>query len=220
MLLYETVKGGVPSVIKRERILNMKKFTAVFLTAALMFLFAGCSAKVVIPEEVLQLPEHSEVYTACNLWYNDGEKADKAAEIDELNIMKGKILPFGTRIEFLPSDENGIAFKTVNGNKVFRFRYEQARNVEPVETVIRKFFTTKTPEELASGIRPLDLEKIRRGLVEKGMRRKEVLLGYGNPPPLRTPVLNVDTWTYFVDFGVTKRVIFFDDRVIDIIQLD
>ena len=123
-------------------------------TAALMFLFAGCSAKVVIPEEVLQLPEHSEVYTACNLWYNDGEKADNAAEIDELNIMKGKILPFGTRIEFLPSDENGIAFKTVNGNKVFRFRYEQARNVEPVETVIRKFFTTKTSLFLWSNINP------------------------------------------------------------------
>ena len=198
----------------------MKKFIAVFFAAALLFLFAGCTAKVVIPEEVLQLPEHSEVYTACNLWYNDAENAEKPAEIDELNIMKGKILPFGSGIEFLPSDENGIAFKTINDNKIFRFRYEQGRNVDPVETVIKKFFTTKTPEELSAGIRPVDLEKLKRGLVEKGMRRKEVLLGYGNPPPLRTPALNVDTWTYFVDFGITRRVIFFDDKVMDIIQLD
>lgn len=198
----------------------MKKFTAVFLVTALMFLFAGCSAKVVIPEEVLQLPEHTEVYTACNLWYNNAEKPEEPAEIDELNIMKGEILPFGTRIEFLPSNEDGIAFRRVKDNKVFRFRYDLTKNVESVETVIKKFFTVKTPEELAAGIRPLDLEKLKRGLIEKGMRRKEVLLGYGNPPPLRTPALNVDTWTYFVDFGITRRVVFFDNRVIDIIQLD
>ena len=52
------------------------------------------------------------------------------------------------------------------------------------------------------------------------MRRSEVLLGYGLPPPLRTPALNVDTWTYFVDYGITRRVVFFGDKVIEFIQID
>ena len=199
----------------------MKKFSAVFLAVTLMILFvAGCSARVVIPEEVMQLPEHTSIYTACNLWYRNAEAPEEPASIDELNTHRGEILPFGTEIEFLPSSEDGISFRRKSDSKVFFFRYDQSRNVEPVETVIKRFFTVKTPEELSAGIRPVDLEKLKRGLVQKGMRRKEVLLGYGNPPPLRTPVLNVDTWTYFVDFGITKRVVFFDNKVIDIIQLD
>ena len=185
----------------------------------LTFFLASCT-KTVIPEEILLLPEYTSVYTAYNLWASPSSDPEKPGIIDELNTQKGEIIPFGTQIEFMKSDAENIAFRRKSDGRNFILKYETGKNVRNIEDVIKSAFTTKSPEEIAAGIRPADLAKLKRGLVEKGMRRSEVLLGYGRPPPLRTPALNVDTWTYFVDFGITRRVVFFGDKVIEFIQID
>ncbi|MBO4304021.1 MAG: hypothetical protein J6A21_05500 [Lentisphaeria bacterium] len=198
----------------------MKKtlFTALPIFV-LTFFLASC-AKTVIPEEILLLPEYTSVYTAYNLWARPSLTSKEIWVIDELNTQKGEIIPFGTQIEFMKSDAENIAFRRKSDGRNFILKYETGKNVRNIEDVIKSAFTTKSPEEIAAGIRPADLAKLKRGLVEKGMRRSEVLLGYGLPPPLRTPALNVDTWTYFVDFGITRRVVFFGDKVIEFIQID
>ncbi|MBR2365078.1 MAG: hypothetical protein IKA79_07740 [Lentisphaeria bacterium] len=199
----------------------MKVFLRTVILLVFVFLLTSCAPKTVIPEEVLQLPEYTSTYTAYNLWAQKQSGDEKApAVIDEFNTQKGELIPFGTEIEFLESNAENIVFKRKSDDKVFVLKYEAGKSVRNIEDVIRSVFTTKTPAELASGIRSTDLAKLKRGFVEKGMRRSEVFLGFGLPPPLRTPALNVDTWTYFVDYGVTKRVVFFGDKVLEIIQLD
>lgn len=194
-----------------------KSLVSAFIAGILALFLAACT-QTVIPEEVLQLSEYARVYTAYNLWYTTGEDGENV--IDPLNMQKGKLIPFGTRISFVDADTGKIRFKRESDGTLFTARYHVSSNLIPIENYIKQLFTTKNEEELSVGIRPLILEKIRRGLVEKGMTRKEVRLGYGIPSPLRTPSDLVDTWIYFLDDAVTKRVIFFGNRVVEIIQLD
>ena len=66
---------------------DMKKTVLLFIAAAAVLL-TSC-ARTVIPEEVLQMPEFTPVYTAYDLWYD--EDGDMRSE----NIQQGTILPFG-----------------------------------------------------------------------------------------------------------------------------
>ena len=183
---------------------------AVFTT---MVFLSGC-AREVIPEEVLQVPEFSAIYTSYNLWY------DADGDIRSENIQQGTILPFGTQIEFIDANTDRIRFRRVSDGKEFRIKYNINRNMIPVEQFIKRLFVLRDGKDLAMNVRPLILEKIRRGIVEKGMTREEVLLAFGPPPAVRTPSETVDTWLYWTDDGVTRRIVFFGNKVISIIELD
>lgn len=213
---YYTLFYFTASISYMERNLMSKPLFSAFFALVLVGLLSGCARRV-IPEEVMQLSEYAPVYTAYNLWYSseDGENV-----IDPLNVQKGNVLPFGTRITFVEADTKRIRFKRESDGMVFTALYDASSNLIPVENYIKQLFTTRNEADLSVGIRPLILEKIRRGLVEKGMSRKEVRLGYGVPSPLRTPSELVDTWTYYTDYAVTKKIVFFGNRVTEIIQLD
>ena len=193
----------------------MKGFKMLTAAAALsVLMLTGACARVIIPEEVLQMPEFSPVYTSFNLWY------DAEGVITSANIQEGTILPFGTEIQFVEANEDQITFKRVSDGKIFKLKYSLDRTLVPIEQYIRRLFVLRPEKEMVVGVRPVIYEKIKRGIVEKGMTRSEVLLACGPPPPMRTPSETVDTWIYWTAPGVTKRVIFFGDRVIDIIQFD
>ena len=184
------------------------------VAALFVLLLAGACARTVIPEEVLQMPEFAPVYTSFNLWY------DEDGVMTSANIQEGSILPFGTEIQFVEADEDRIIFTRVSDGKVFKLKYSLDRTLIPIEQYIKRLFVLKTEKEMTVDVRPMIYEKIKRGIVEKGMTRNEVLLACGPPPPMRTPSETVDTWIYWTAPGVTKRVIFFGDRVIDIVQFD
>lgn len=190
----------------------MKKTVLLFIAAAAMLL-TSC-ARTVIPEEVLQMPEFTPVYTAYNLWYD--EDGDMRSE----NIQQGTILPFGTEIEFIDADTDRIRFRRVSDGREFRLNYNVNRSMIPIESFIKRLFVFKPEKELRLGVRPLIYEKIKRGIVEKGMTRNEVLLAFGPPPAMRTPSETVDTWLYWSDEGVTRRIVFFGNKVIDVIVLE
>lgn len=192
------------------------RWSKILTAAAVLFvlILTGACARVIIPEEVLQIPEFSPVYTSFNLWYN------AEGVITSANIQEGTILPFGTEIQFVEANEDQIIFKRASDGKIFKLKYSLDRTLVPIEQYIRRLFVLQPEKEMVVGVRPLIYEKIKRGIVEKGMTRNEVLLACGPPPPMRTPSETVDTWIYWTAPGVTKRVIFFGDRVIDIIQFD
>ena len=184
------------------------------IAALAVLILSGACARTIIPEEVLQVPEFAPVYTAFNLWY------DAEGVMTSANIQEGTILPFGTEIQFIEADTDQIIFKRVSDGKVFKLKYSLERTLVPIETYIRRLFVLKPEKEMVLNVRPRIYEKIKRGIVEKGMTRNEVLLACGPPPPMRTPSETVDTWIYWTDDGVTKRVIFFGEKVIDVIFLN
>ena len=191
---------------------DMKKTVLLFIAAAAVLL-TSC-ARTVIPEEVLQMPEFTPVYTAYNLWYD--EDGDMRSE----NIQQGTILPFGTEIEFIDANTDRIRFRRVSDGKEFSLNYNINRSLLPVESFIKRLFVFQPEKELRLGVRPVIYEKIKRGIVEKGMTRSEVLLAFGPPPAMRTPSETVDTWLYWADEGVTRRIVFFGNKVIDVIVLE
>ncbi len=188
----------------------MKKTFFVIAAVCTAVLFTGCARKLIVAE-ILQVPEQSMIRTAYNLWYTD------PMEMDSANAQKGSMLPFGTAVKITKATEDEICFMTPADGKQFRIVYDWNYRQQKIEDYIRELFTLKSSDEQGSGMNQLVFEKIRRGIVEKGMSRADVLLAYGPPCAFRTPVRESATWLYPLDFLEYKRVIFQKDTVLEII---
>ena len=171
----------------------------VMLTAAVI---VSCAVVPLDVNKVLELKPDQKIYTAYNIWYKNKD------EILQINYHKGKILPFGTEVKIIEATKADVVFQDVNTGEKYKVVFVRKILVVKTEHYLKLLFTTKNEEELATGIKPDVMEKIKTGTVEKGMSKKEVLLAYGNPPPHRTPSINDDTWVYFDDVTKKKRVIF------------
>ena len=198
---------------------KMKKTSQLFIllsifACSIFLLLTGC-ARTVSPAEVLQIPEHASVRTAYNLWYLD------PMEMDTLNYLQGSVLPFGTEVFLTRATDQEICFRTAGTpSKEFRIHFSDQYRFQSVEDYIRELFTTKTTDDLTLGIRPITIEKLKRGIVEKGMTRQEVALAFGPPCAFKTPATSHNTWVYWTDFLVSKRVIFNKGKVMDIFVLE
>jgi len=187
----------------------MKRIFALVALAVAALVLCGCARELIV-SEILQIPEQAVVRTTYNLWYTDPMK------MDTINMQKGNILPFGTPVEITKATEKEIRFNTLDGKK-FRIEFETHYRLETPEEYLRELFTTRTESELRTGFDPVTYEKIRRGIVEKGMTKDAVIRAYGPPCAFRTGSLESSTWLYPVEYLVYKRVIFRNDEVIDIL---
>lgn len=191
----------------------MTRFFALFsILTAMTLLFTSC-ARTVSVAETLSIPEHTEIFTAYNLWYDD------PANMTTLNTQKGTIIPFGTQIEIIEATDKKIKFRTTSDELEFTIKYDPQYRLQTVEEYIKDVFTISSSSDLAENLSPLAYEKIKRGIVEKGMTKNEVRLAYGPPCAFRTSSPEAKTWVYWTDFLVGKHVIFNKDKVLDIIEL-
>ena len=191
--------------------MRLRHCLSLFVFAAL-FLLCGCAQQLIV-SEVLQSPEQAAIYTRYNLWYTDPMK------MDTLNTLKGDILPFGTEVVVTSASDREICFTTVQDKRKFRIKYSTDYRMMPAEDYLRELFSTQNESDLTVGIRALTIEKLKAGIVEKGMTRQEVELAFGPPCAFRTPSPTLDTWCYWTDFLVGKRIIFTRNVVSDILVL-
>ena len=182
-----------------------------FLAAA--FLLTGCAHKMIV-SEVLQSPEQAPIYTRYNLWYTDPE------EMDTLNMLRGDILPFGTEVEITSATDRNICVTAVETGKKYRIKFSRDYRMMSAEDYLRELFSTNSEIELTVGVHPLTVEKLKAGIVEKGMTRQEVELAFGPPCAFRTPSPRLDTWCFWTEYLVGKRIIFTRDVVSDILVLE
>jgi len=159
------------------------------------------------------VPKNSGIYTQCNLWYNSDN------EISCLNYQDGKIIPFGTEVEIVKAKDSVVYFKTLPDGQEYRIDYDPEWTMIPIETYIRQVFTIQNRDQLAKNVNPDLLKSIDRGIIVKGMTRKEVLLTCGTPSASRTPSLENDTWVFWTDRFSTIRVVFKDSKVVEILSL-
>ena len=192
-------------------IMRMKFLSVLAGFAAIALLAAGCSQVNVA--EVLQQPKGSGIYTQCNLWYNTDNV------IYCTNYQDGKIIPFGTEVQIVKATDSDITFKTLPDQQEYKIKFDPEWLMIPVETFIRQVFTIQTREQLTKDVSPDFIKSIERGIVAKGMNRKEVLLTCGTPAACRTPSLENDTWIYWTDRFSTIRVVFKDGKVAETLSL-
>ena len=188
------------------------RYSLSFVLFAAVFLLCGCAHKLIV-SEVLQSPEQAPIYTRYNIWYTNPKK------IDSLNMLKGEILPFGTEVVITSASDREICFTTVKDKREFRIKYSTDYRMMSAEDYLRELFSTENESDLTVGIRPLTIEKLKAGIVEKGMTRQEVELAFGPPCAFRTPSRALDTWCYWTEFLVGKRIIFTRDVVSEILVL-
>ena len=184
--------------------------SSIFLAA--VFLLCGCAHQLIV-SEVLQSPEQAPIYTRYNIWYTNPKK------VSTLNMLKGDILPFGTEVNITSASDREICFTTVKDGREFRIKFTTDYRMMSAEDYLRELFSTENESDLTVGIRPLTIEKLKAGIVEKGMTRQEVELAFGPPCAFRTPSPTLDTWCYWTDFLVGKRIIFTRNVVSDILVL-
>lgn len=188
----------------------MKKILPLACACAGIIL-TSCAESVSVAE-VLRIPEQAEIYTAYNLWY------ENPLEISTLNTQKGKLIPFGTQVEIIEADTKSIHFRTLPDRTEFKIVFEQQYRLQNIDDYIRDVFSIKTADDLAGDFSPLVYEKLRRGIVEKGMTKPMVRLAYGPPCAFRTSTEDAKTWVYWTDYLVGKHVVFAKDKVLDIIS--
>ncbi len=180
----------------------MKILLHIIIASAMAVVLVSCAVAPLDVNKVLALTPDQKIYTSYNIWYENKD------EILQVNYHKGKILPFGTEVKILEATREGVSFQDVKTGEAFKVVFVRKFLVAKTEYYIKILFTAKNADELASGIKPEIMEKIKAGTVEKGMTKQEVILAYGYPPPHRTPSINEDTWMYFDDVAQKKRVIF------------
>ena len=183
-----------------------------FALFAALFFLCGCAHKLIV-SEVLQSPEQAPIYTRYNLWYTD------PMLMDTLNMLKGEILPFGTEVVITSASDREICFTTVKDKRDFRIKFSTDSRMMSAEDYVRELFSTKNESDLTVGIRALTIEKLKAGIVEKGMTRQEVELAFGPPCAFRTPSPVLDTWCFWTEYLVGKRIIFTRNVVSDILVL-
>lgn len=191
--------------------MRFRHFLFLFLFAA-VFALCGCAHQMIV-SEVLQSPEQAPIYTRYNLWYTD------PLHMDTLNMLKGEILPFGTEVVITSASDREIRFTTVGDKREFRIKFSSDYRMMSAEDYLRELFSTKNESDLTVGVHPLTVEKLKAGIVEKGMTRQEVELAFGPPCAFRTPSPRLDTWCFWTEYLVGKRVIFTGDVVSDVFVL-
>ena len=190
--------------------MRLRYCLSLFFAAA--FLFTGCAHQLIV-SEVLQSPEQAPIYTRYNLWYTN------PMNMDSMNMLKGEILPFGTEVVVDSATENEIRFTTVADGKKFRIKYNDDYRMKPVDDYMRELFSTQNESDLTVGVRPVTIEKLKAGIVENGMTKQEVELAYGPPCAFRTPSPALDTWCFWTEVLVGKRIIFTKGVVSEILVL-
>ena len=191
--------------------MRLRQILSLFCLAAVSLL-CGCAHELIV-SEVLQAPEQAPIYTKYNLWYTDPMR------MDTLNMLKGEILPFGTEVVITSASDREICFTTVKDKRKFRIKYSNDYRLMAAEDYMRELFSTQNEADLTVGIRAVTVEKLKAGIVEKGMTRQEVELAYGPPCAFRTPSRSLDTWCFWTEYLVGKRIIFTRNTVSDILVL-
>ncbi len=193
--------------------LIMKKWFCSVLTILVLPLImftAGC--RQISVAEVLQQPQNATIYTQHNLWYDTGNT------ISSINYQSGRLLRLGTEVKIISATDSSIKFKTGEG-KVFTIDFKPEWMMLSMPAYIKQTFTLKSSEKLCSGLNRNQISDIMHGVVKKGMTRREVLLCCGPPPACRTPSVTCDTWVYWTDRYTTVRVVFKNNKVVEIISL-
>lgn len=188
--------------------------TGFFSMLFVSFILGGCkSSEPVNINEVLQLDQANRIYTAYNIWY------EKPENVSSLNYLSGKILQFGSEIKDLAAKDDIITFTDVATGQKFTINYMKNQQMIPIEKFLKRLFTTEYPSASVMGVSPSFYNKIKEGIVEEGMTKKEVIAAYGYPSAHRTPSMREDTWIYWIIPMDSRRIVFKDDKVIAIIKL-
>ena len=217
--------GSVFVMNLRKGAIMKNRFSSLFLIAAVavgcIISLAGCKSFDMEGEGryFIDYQTPSEpLYTAFNIWFEQTERIWAA------NYQKGAFIPAGTPV---------LRYGLGRGIKYYVLgfdtggdhpgHYEVFMNMKPFpgrtkEDLIERMFTSKPYKELTKGMSNLELKNIHAGTAEPGMSKAAVLVSFGYPPEIKTPVLERNYWFYWTSRVTKKELVFDSDGVLKSIK--
>jgi hypothetical protein len=173
----------------------MRQRAALLLASAMV---VGCAAAVA--PDVLQQWQTRQLYTCCNLHYED------PAKISDANYSVGSILPFGSAASVMAMTNKSVTFRSDATDFTVTQSYGRAQ--ESAQQYFAKLLVDTDPRTHYATFSPSVQAAIRDGQVERGMTREQVLMALGYPATHRTASTDAGTWVYWYNRWVTYHVHF------------
>lgn len=155
------------------------------------------------------------LFLKTNIWYEQPER------MFSTNYHKGTMIPAGSKVNVTKISGKAIKFDVLDGGPSCMITYV-AKYSKPgmtSEDYAKLIFSEEDPLKAGGAYdRFSDQERqnIKAGEVAAGMSKEAVLMAFGYPPGHKTPSLDSDQWTYWLDRFKTRVVSFEKNRVIDI----
>ena len=215
VLKQQLLNSGFLLMTKKTRNKKFYKHTVTLLIFTLLLFITGCyfsagTSKLdyMYNQFGLGFPMHTKAYLAHNIWFKDPMK------ISFFNYQQGKIIPFGTEITFVEAYPDYVVFKTVNDKTEYKITNDPDLSLLSNAELFNQIFTPINPDTNTANKSEEIITKLKKGEIEVGMSRKEVLLALGPPPLNMTPRGTIATWIYFLNNTLkTTHVVFKHDKV-------
>ncbi len=134
-------------------------------------------------------------YTAYNLWY------EKPELIYFMNYKNGTMIPAGSEVtEFrveLKGRSNYIHFRIADNFTQFTIMQDKWHALMPIDEFKNRLFKNKNFAEITYGFTQKEIDNIKTGKIEVGMRKDAVIAAYGYPAFHKTPSINANIWYYY-----------------------
>jgi hypothetical protein len=167
------------------------------------FIFSGCGGSRPIKASMGQ-----KLYTAYNMWY----VIDKEDDMFTINYKTGAMIPAGTEINNIKVKKEEILFTTVDDRKDYVVNFKAKFHPgKTADDYAKRMFSEKDFDQLTEGMSESEINGINDGVITVGMSKKAVIVAYGYPPEHKTPSLNDNIWTYWLN-KMKTTVIYFDDN--------
>ena len=178
--------------------------------APVLLVLAGACRQPIVPHPVVSQFR----YLCCNLHY-------EKHEITDINYLRGKVIPFGSRVQILAVGKDRVEFEATGQPPITLVLEYGAEKMSMDEYLERIFLVddpyARLPKLPREAEKAREVDKLRRlieeGTISVGMTRHEVLMAIGYPPAHRTPSLDASTWRYWVGPNDTFDVYFDGDVV-------
>lgn len=142
------------------------------------------------------------LHTSYNIWYEPG----KEKRLWCINYKKGIMIPAGTKVRDINITPSAISFFTVRDGNQFQVKFNRKYHPgKSIQDYVNMMFTEKNFTELTQGLSEKEVKAIREGVIVLGMSKKGVVTSYGYPPEHRTPSVETNVWTYWLDRFRSKK---------------
>lgn len=179
--------------------------------ASILVALAGCRHPIEPPHlAVTGLGDTPRVYTLTNLHAQE-EKVSAA------NFQYPSVIPVCSEVTLLTANDSYLQFRVDATGQEYWYQYHEAAG-EPFADHLAHYFGRACPEAELAALTPEERDAVRRGVVQKGMRKQAVLLAIGYPPHRDTRTIELPRWRYWIGSRADFIVTFDDAGVVVAIQ--
>lgn len=130
------------------------------------------------------------------------------------NYLKGTLVPINSKAKLLKYNRKTIIILLEDTGVKVRIQNVKKFSGASVNAIFDRMFSMDEVD--VDKYDKKTSKKIRLGVVDIGMSKKQVLMALGFPPAHETPSLDLDQWKYWKNRFNTMLITFDDDRVINV----